>query len=129
MFTFSNFMLVGVAAAFGAWLRWLITYFLTIVDPSLPHGTLVVNLIGGLFIGISFAAIQNSSIDVSEEIKLILNVGFLGAFTTFSTYSMELLNLFLKGEIALGISFGALNVIGALLFCFIGWYLFNLFLK
>jgi CrcB protein len=129
MFTFSNFMLVGVAAAFGAWLRWLITYFLTIVDPSLPHGTLVVNLIGGLFIGISFAAIQSTSIDVSEEIKLILNVGFLGAFTTFSTYSMELLNLFLKGEIALGIFFGALNVIGALLFCFIGWYLFNLFLK
>ena len=129
MFTFSNFMLVGLAAAFGAWLRWLITYFLTIVDPSLPHGTLVVNLIGGLFIGISFAAIQSTSIDVSEEIKLILNVGFLGAFTTFSTYSMELLNLFLKGEIALGIFFGALNVIGALLFCFIGWYLFNLFLK
>jgi len=129
MFTFSNFMLVGVAAAFGAWLRWLITYFLTIVDPSLPHGTLVVNLIGGLFIGISFAAIQSTSIDVSEEIKLILNVGFLGAFTTFSTYSMELLNLFLKGEIALGIFFGALNVIGALLFCFIGWYLFNLLLK
>ena len=129
MFTFSNFMLVGVAAAFGAWLRWLITYFLTIVDPSLPHGTLVVNLIGGLFIGVSFAAIQSTSIDVSEEIKLILNVGFLGAFTTFSTYSMELLNLFLKGEIALGIFFGALNVMGALLFCFIGWYLFNLFLK
>jgi len=122
-------MLVGVAAAFGAWLRWLVTYFLTIVDPSLPHGTLVVNLIGGLFIGISFAAIQSTSIDVSEEIKLILNVGFLGAFTTFSTYSMELLNLFLKGEIALGIFFGALNVMGALLFCFIGWYLFNLFLK
>ena len=122
-------MLVGVAAAFGAWLRWLITYFLTIVDPSMPHGTLVVNLIGGLFIGISFAAIQNTSIDVSEDIKLILNVGFLGAFTTFSTYSMELLNLFLKGEIALGIFFGALNVMGALLFCFIGWYLFNLFLK
>ena len=129
MFTFSNFMLVGVAAAFGAWLRWLITYFLTIVDPSLPHGTLVVNLVGGLFIGISFAAIQSTSINLSEEIKLILNVGFLGAFTTFSTYSIELLNLFLKGEIALGIFFGALNVIGALLFCFIGWYLFNLLLK
>ena len=129
MFTFSNFMLVGLAAAFGAWLRWLITYFLSTVDPSLPHGTLAVNLIGGLVIGISFATIQSSSIDVSEEIKLILNVGFLGAFTTFSTYSMELLNLFLKGEIALGIFFGALNVIGALLFCFIGWYLFNLLLK
>ena len=89
----------------------------------------MVNLIGGLFIGISFAAIQSTSIDVSEEIKLILNVGFLGAFTTFSTYSMELLNLFLKCEIALGIFFGSLNVIGALFFCFIGWYLFNLLLK
>ncbi len=80
MFTFSNFMLVGLGAAFGAWLRWLITYFLSTVDPSLPHGTLAVNLIGGLVIGISFAAIQSTSIHVSEELKLILNVGFLGAF-------------------------------------------------
>jgi len=129
MFTFSNFMFVGLGAAMGAWLRWLITYYLSTVDPSLPHGTLVVNLIGGLIIGISFAAIQSTSIQVSEEIKLILNVGFLGAFTTFSTYSLELLNLFLKGEVALGILFAILNVIGALLFCFIGYYLFNLFLK
>ena len=129
MFTFSNFILVGLGAAFGAWLRWLITYFLSTIDPSLPHGTLVVNLIGGLVIGISFAAIQSTSIYVSEEIKLILNVGFLGAFTTFSTYSVELLNLFLKGEVALGILFAVLNVIGALLFCFIGYYLLNLFLK
>ena len=58
-------MLVGLAAAFGAWLRWLITYFLSTIDPSLPHGTLSVNLIGGLLIGISFAAIQSDSIDVS----------------------------------------------------------------
>jgi len=122
-------MFVGLGAAMGAWLRWLITYYLSTVDPSLPHGTLVVNLIGGLIIGISFAAIQSTSIQVSEEIKLILNVGFLGAFTTFSTYSLELLNLFLKGEVALGILFAILNVIGALLFCFIGYYLFNLFLK
>ena len=93
MFTFSNFMLVGFGAAIGAWLRWLITYFLSTVDPSLPHGTLVVNLIGGLIIGISFAAIQSTSIHVSEEIKLILNVGFLGAFTTFSTFSLQAFDL------------------------------------
>jgi CrcB protein len=129
MFTLSNFILVGIGAAIGAWLRWLITYFFTIADPTLPHGTLAVNLIGGLIIGMSFAAIQSTVFEISEEIKLILNVGFLGAFTTFSTYSVELLNLFLKGEVALGIFFAVLNVIGALLFCFIGWYLFNLFLK
>ncbi|MBT3827129.1 MAG: fluoride efflux transporter CrcB [Nitrosomonadales bacterium] len=129
MFTLSNFILVGIGAAIGAWLRWLITYFFTIADPTLPHGTLAVNLIGGLIIGMSFAAIQSTAFEISEEIKLILNVGFLGAFTTFSTYSVELLNLFLKGEVALGIFFAVLNVIGALLFCFIGWYLFNLFLK
>ena len=51
MFTLSNFILVGIGAAIGAWLRWLITYFFTIADPTLPHGTLAVNLIGGLIIG------------------------------------------------------------------------------
>ena len=128
MFTFSNFIYVGLGAAIGAWLRWVLTYYFSTVDPTLPHGTLAVNLIGGLIIGVSFAAIQSSTIEVSEEVKLILNVGFLGALTTFSAYSIELLNFFLKGEIALGIFYALLNVIGALLFCFVGWYLFNLFL-
>ena len=92
-------MLVGVAAAFGAWLRWLITYFLSTVDPSLPHGTLAVNLIGGLVIGISFAAIQSTSIHVSEELKLILNVGFLGAFTTYSAFSLDTINFLINAQV------------------------------
>ena len=129
MFTFSNFLFVGIGAALGAWLRWILTYFFSTLDPSLPHGTLAVNLIGGLLIGLSFAAMQSSTLEVSEEVRLILNVGFLGALTTFSTYSLEILHLFLRGEVIMGIIFALLNVLGALLFCFLGWYLFNLFFK
>lgn len=129
MFTFSNFLFVGVGAALGAWLRWILTYFFSTLDPSLPHGTLAVNLIGGLLIGLSYAAMQSSAIEVSEEVRLILNVGFLGALTTFSTYSLEILHLFLRGEVIMAVIFTLLNVLGALLFCFLGWYLFNLFFK
>ena len=129
MFTFSNFLFVGIGAALGAWLRWILTYFFSTLDPSLPHGTLAVNLIGGLLIGLSFAAMQSSTIEVSEEVRLILNVGFLGALTTFSTYSLEILHLFLRGEVIMGIIYALLNVLGAILFCFLGWSLFNLFFK
>jgi len=129
MFTLSNFLFVGIGAALGAWLRWILTYFFSTLDPSLPHGTLAVNLIGGLLIGLSFAAMQSSAIEVSEEVRLILNVGFLGALTTFSTYSLEIFHLFLRGEVIMGVIFTLLNVLGALLFCFLGWSLFNLFFK
>ena len=129
MFTFSNFLFVGIGAALGAWLRWILTYFFSTLDPSLPHGTLAVNLIGGFLIGLSFAAMQSSAIEVSEEVRLILNVGFLGALTTFSTYSLEILHLFLRGEVIMGIIFALLNILGSLLFCFLGLSFFNLFFK
>ena len=111
MFTFSNFLFVGVGAALGAWLRWILTYFFSTLDPSLPHGTLAVNLIGGLLIGLSYAAMQSSAIEVSEEVRLILNVGFLGALTTFSTYSLEILHLFLRGEVIMAVIFTLLNIL------------------
>ena len=50
MFNITNFFIVGIAAAIGAWFRWGIGYLIFALYPSLPLGTLAVNLIGGFLI-------------------------------------------------------------------------------
>mgnify|MGYP006090775789 FL=1 len=129
MFTFTNFILIGFTAAIGAWLRWGTTSILAIFYPSLPLGTLLVNIVGGFIMGLSYAAFQSSAVDFSEDVRVVLNIGFLGSLTTFSAYSADILNLFHKGEIFMGITFILANALGVLLFSYLGWYLFNLFLE
>jgi len=125
MFTFTNFLLIGVGAAMGAWLRWFITYVLYMLYPAIPLGTLSVNLLGGFLMGLSLAAFQNSSIIYGEELRLILNVGFLGGLTTFSAYSADIISFLQKGQISMAIIIIFSNVLGALLFAYIGWFIFN----
>jgi CrcB protein len=125
MFTFTNFLLIGVGAAMGAWLRWFITYALYMLYPAIPLGTVSVNLLGGFLMGLSLAAFQNSSIIYNEEIRLLLNVGFLGSLTTFSAYSADILSFLQKGQISMAIILIFSNVLGALLFAYIGWFIFN----
>ena len=94
----TNFLLIGFSAAIGAWLRWLIGVVFSGLFPGLPLGTLAVNLLGGLLMGISIAFFQSLT-NISEEIKLIINVGFLGGLTTFSAYTADIFALMQKGEL------------------------------
>lgn len=65
-----------------------------------PWGTMTVNMIGCFLIGFCYDLFDRSLF--SAEIKSMVTIGFLGAFTTFSTYSLETVNLFRDGEIKLG---------------------------
>lgn len=66
-----------------------------------PWGTLTVNMLGCFIIGFCYDLFDRSLL--SAEIKSMVTIGFLGAFTTFSTYSLETVNLFRDGEIRLGV--------------------------
>ena len=70
-----------------------------------PAGTLFVNLAGSFIIGFCFHLFDNTI--VPSDIRAFLTIGFLGAFTTFSTYSLETMNLIRDGEFKMGL----LNVI------------------
>ncbi len=122
-FTFTNFLIVGFAAAIGAWLRWLIGYFLYVLYPGLPLGTLAVNLLGGFLMGISIAYFQATTSTLSEELKLFINIGFLGGLTTFSAYTSDIFSLLQKGEVQTSFIFLVSHVFGALIMAYIGWYL------
>ena len=87
------FFSVGLGAAIGAWLRWLLSLGLNTVFPLLPLGTLVANMVGGYLMGLAMGIIALGGM-VSPELRLLVITGFLGGLTTFSTFSAESVNLF-----------------------------------
>jgi len=90
---FLDMLMVIVGGGIGAALRYLTTMFLYGEDsPTFPYGTLVVNLIGCLCIGILAGYFQKRP-DLPIYIKLFAITGVLGGLTTFSTFSLETFNL------------------------------------
>lgn len=86
-------VLVAVAGALGALSRWGIGRSLAYwLGTAFPHGTLAVNLIGCFFIGL-IMQIGLTTDRIPAHWRLALTVGFLGALTTFSTFSSETVNL------------------------------------
>jgi CrcB protein len=85
-----NLMLVAAGGAFGAVCR----YFLGVrlfkaFGPGLPYGTFAANLLGGLLMGILVGVLALRGGADQEKWRLLLGVGVLGGFTTFSAFSLE----------------------------------------
>lgn len=102
-------MLVAVGGAAGATARYLVDQWVAQrVGGSFPWGTLVVNLSGSLLLGILFAlAIERGFLPASIRAPLL--IGFIGAYTTFSTLMLESWRLMEDGALVLGLA----NLIGS----------------
>ena len=88
---------VALGGAIGAVCRYKLSeWVLRRAMVGFPLGTLMVNLVGCFFMGVLYASIGQA--DISQNIKLFLFAGLLGAFTTFSTYSIEIVSLFNAGQ-------------------------------
>jgi len=124
-----NIIFIAFGGSIGAVARYLISRYFNNVFAfsSIPIGTLVVNVIGALTIGFLFASFNYYNI--SSEIKAFLTVGFLGALTTFSTFSLETINLFKQNEISGALLSIALNNILCLIMVLVGSFTFNILLK
>lgn len=115
-----NFLYIGFAAAIGAWSRWGIGILLNTLHPVFPIGTLTVNLLGGFLIGVSMGAFEFYS-DLSPDLKLVINIGFLGGLTTFSALTAEIFQLLQKNELVASLTLIALHVVGSVLMAYLGW--------
>ena len=76
----------------GAWARWGLGLALNNLLPTLPLGTLLANLAGGYLIGVAVELVLQLQL-VSAEWRLFIITGFLGSLTTFSTFSIEAVEL------------------------------------
>jgi CrcB protein len=95
------YLLVAVGGALGSVARyWMATAVATLFETSFPLGTLLINIIGSGIIG-SFAALTGGEgrLAVSPDIRIFVMVGLCGGFTTFSSFSLQTLDLLQAGEL------------------------------
>lgn len=105
---------VGVGAALGAWLRWALAIAWNPLLPALPLGTLAANLIGGFLVGVAGEALGRMA-EVPAEWRLFVITGFLGGFTTFSTFSAETVGLFERGLPGAALLLVCAHVVGSVI--------------
>ena len=110
---------VAVGAVLGAWLRWGLAVGLNGLFPALPPGTLVANLAGGYLIGLALAWFALNPA-LPAEWKLLVVTGFLGAFTTFSAFSAEVVGLLQAGRLGWALATVSAHVLGSLAMTFAG---------
>jgi len=104
---------VGVGAVLGAWLRWGLGIALNPVFPTLPLGTLTANVVGGFIIGMAIEYFARHA-SVPPEVRLFLITGFLGALTTFSTFSAEAVMLLARDQYGWALAHVGAHLIGSL---------------
>lgn len=112
---------VASGGAIGATLRLVLSTHITKYYPhSIPLGTLGVNLLGSLLVGIFFAYFHLYS-HLSVTLKAFLITGLLGALTTYSTFAIESFFLLESGHYVQAFATMALNLFGTILFAGIGY--------
>ncbi|MBP8640816.1 MAG: fluoride efflux transporter CrcB [Oscillospiraceae bacterium] len=111
---------VGLGGFIGAALRYLISS--KIISDSIPWGTLLVNVIGGILIGLIMPICLSTDF-ISPNVKLFFTTGVLGGLTTFSTFSYETIGLFNNGDYKSGVFNICLNLLLCLGGVLLGQYL------
>jgi len=116
---------VMLGGAFGCALRWLLSLRLNALFPNLPPGTLLVNLVGGLIIGLAMAwFLRHPQVDPTW--RLLIITGMCGGLTTFSTFSLEVVTLMQAGNYLWAIASVMIHVLGSLLMTIAGFWLVSL---
>ena len=111
---------ISLGASFGAVLRWLAGVWLNERWNGFPLGTLFVNCLGGLLVGMALVWFERTP---DETMRLLVVTGLLGGFTTFSAFSVESLIMLQRGEWGLALAHTLAHVVGALAFAALGFRL------
>jgi len=115
-----KFAIIAAGGALGAVLRYLISGGVSrFAEGIFPWGTFAVNVSGAFVIGLFWEFFEENFF-VSNDMRLFLFIGILGAYTTFSTYSLESLNLIRDGEFLPALLNIFLNNVFCIAFVFAG---------
>ena len=117
----SLYLAIALGGSLGAVSRyWVSTTTYAWLGSGFPFGTLMVNVSGSLVMGF-LAVILSEKIAVSEEVKFALLVGFLGSYTTFSTFALDGLQWLHNGAYLKVAMYVLLSVMGSLLGVWMGY--------
>ncbi|SCX28582.1 fluoride efflux transporter CrcB [Agrobacterium rosae] len=96
-----NIALVAIGGALGSIARYLVgVWSVRLAGPNFPWGTLTVNVVGAFLIGLTVEVIARR-FDASSEMRVLLVTGVIGGFTTWSSFTLDAVVLFERGEIGL----------------------------
>jgi len=125
--TFSSYLALVAGSLIGATLRWLAQILLNPLLPTLPLGTLLVNVVGGFAIGMAVGVFQASptlfSSNLAPQWRVLVIPGVLGGLTTFSSFTAESMLLLQEGRAGWAFAHASAHVFGALVACFAGYAL------
>ena len=111
--------LLCIGASLGAIARWQLSLWLNTGSGFVPWGTLTANLVGGYLIGLLVAVFQGMP-QIDPVWRLALVTGFLGALTTFSTFSIETVSLLQENRAAQALALAAVHLLGSLALTWVG---------
>ena len=112
-------LLVGLGGAIGSMLRYLSTEI--IPSNHIPYGTISVNLVGSMFLGIMFGAIA-ADVIINQNYILLFGTGVLGAFTTMSAFAMDTVTLS-EDELSKTVIYITITIFGSIGFAWLGYKL------
>lgn len=116
-----NLLFIAAGGALGALLRYGVSgWVYRFTSGDFPWGTIAVNLSGCFLIGFLWESAQR--VTISPEIRSLIFIGFLGAFTTFSTFGLETVNLLRDGEIRQALNNILLSNISGIALVFAGLF-------
>ena len=106
-----QYLLIGLGGFFGANARFLVSSWAArLLGVNFPYGTFIANISGSFLLGVTIAILHDRGLLASPQRHFFV-VGFLGAYTTFSTFAYESMQLFQNGAVLLGV----LNIVGSVL--------------
>ncbi len=115
-----SLLYVMLGGAFGSGARYLTgRATLSLFGPDFPYGTLAVNLIGGMLMGALVGVLARAS-NGGETWRLLLGVGVLGGFTTFSSFSLDAVTMIERGQLTVALGYVLVSVIGSIAALFAG---------
>ncbi len=118
--TWAASIAIAIGAVLGAWLRYGLGLWLNPVFATVPLGTLAANLVGGYLVGAAVAVFHINA-ELPPELKLFFVTGFLGALTTFSTFSAEVVHLIQSARYGWAAGAASLHLFGSLVMTLLGF--------
>ena len=120
-----NLLFVGLGGMVGSILRYIISKNVSGYFGSFPFGIFIVNIIGCFLAGAIVQYSINSQKEASNFLNLFLIVGFCGGFTTFSAFSIDIVNLMNQNKIFILITYLSLSTLFGTFFCYLGMHIFK----